>query len=65
MALPKQKTARARKGKRRSHLGISVPALVYCPQCNSPKLPHHVCLTCGSYAGRGVIEIKTPKKKTS
>ena len=65
MALPKRKTAKARKGKRRSHLGISAPALVNCPQCHSPKLPHHVCPTCGSYGGREVIEIKTPKKKAS
>ena len=65
MALPKQKTAKARQGKRRSHLGASVPALNYCPQCNSPKLPHRVCPTCGSYSGREVIEVKSPKKKAS
>jgi len=64
-ALPKQKTAKARRGKRRSHFGLDPPRLDYCPQCHSPKLPHHVCPTCGSYAGREVIEIKAPKKKTS
>lgn len=62
-ALPKRKTAKARQGKRRSHLGTTAPTLVYCPQCNSPKLPHHACPTCGSYAGREAIEIKSPKKK--
>ena len=65
MALPKQKTAKERQRKRRSHLGISAPALDRCPQCNSPKLPHHVCPTCGSYGGREVIEVKSPKKKSS
>jgi len=64
-ALPKRKYAKARKGKRRSHLRLSSPPLDYCPQCNSPKLPHHVCPTCGSYAGREVIEIKSSKKKES
>ncbi|MDP2730027.1 MAG: 50S ribosomal protein L32 [Dehalococcoidales bacterium] len=59
--LPKRKYAKARQGKRRSHLGISSPALVNCPQCSSPKLPHHVCPACGSYNGREVIEAKTPK----
>lgn len=61
-ALPKRKYAKARQGRRRGHLGLSLPSIEYCPQCNSPKRPHHVCLTCGSYAGREVIEIKTPKK---
>ncbi|MBI2328661.1 MAG: 50S ribosomal protein L32 [Chloroflexi bacterium] len=62
-ALPKRKYAKARQGERRQHLGVSPPALEYCPQCQSPKRPHHACPTCGSYAGREVIEIKTPKKK--
>ncbi len=62
-ALPKRKYAKARQGKRRGHLGLTPPPLDYCPQCHSPKLPHHVCPTCGSYAGREVIEIKSPKKK--
>ena len=61
-ALPKRKYAKARQGKRRSHLKSSLPSLDYCPQCHSPKLSHHVCPTCGSYAGREVIEIASPKK---
>jgi large subunit ribosomal protein L32 len=61
-ALPKRKYAKARQGKRRAHLGMVVPALDLCPQCHSPKLPHHACPTCGSYAGREVIEVKTKKK---
>lgn len=64
MALPKRKTAKARQGKRRQHLKLAPPPLVDCPQCHTPKLPHHVCPTCGSYDGREVIEMKTPKKKS-
>jgi large subunit ribosomal protein L32 len=64
-ALPKRKYARARQGKRRGHIRkASSPQLESCPQCHSPKLPHHVCPTCGTYDGRQVIEIKSPKKKT-
>ena len=62
-ALPKRKTAKARQGKRRSHLKLTPPALGDCPHCHSPKLPHHVCPTCGFYAGREVIEPQSPKKK--
>jgi len=64
-ALPKRKYAKARQGKRRGHLGVAQPRIDYCPQCHSPKLSHHVCPVCGTYAGREVIEIKTPKKKAS
>jgi len=67
-ALPKKKTAKARQGKRRSHLALTTPPIDYCPQCNSPKLAHHVCPNCGTYAGREVITIessaKSPEKKT-
>ncbi len=63
-ALPKQKYAKARQRRRRGHLGLVVSPLAYCSQCGSPKLSHHVCPTCGSYAGREVIEIKSPGKKT-
>jgi large subunit ribosomal protein L32 len=63
MPLPKRKYAKARQGERRSHLGVNAPTLVECPQCHTPKPPHRVCLTCGTYDGRQVIEIKGPKKK--
>lgn len=63
MALPKKKTAKARRGKRRSHLKLNLPALDICPQCQSLKLAHHVCPTCGSYNDRQAVEVKTPKRK--
>lgn len=61
--LPKRKYAKARQGKRRSHLALKPKQLVDCPQCHGPKLPHHVCNVCGSYDGKEVISIKSPKKK--
>jgi large subunit ribosomal protein L32 len=64
MALPKKKYAKARQGKRRSHLKLSLPPLDICPQCHSTKLAYHVCPTCGNYNGRQAIEIKTPKRKS-
>lgn len=62
-ALPKRKLSKARKGERRSHLRLGPTPLIPCPQCHSPRLPHHVCPTCGNYAGREVIAIKSPKKR--
>ena len=62
-AEPKRKYAKARQGERRQHIKLSPPSLVSCAQCHNLKLPHHVCPSCGSYAGREVIEIKGPKQK--
>ncbi|MFC1930003.1 50S ribosomal protein L32 [Chloroflexota bacterium] len=64
MALPKRKTSKARRDKRRSHSSLSLPAMENCPQCHSPKRPHHACPTCGTYAGRQVIEVEGSKKKS-
>jgi len=63
MALPKRKYAKARQGKRRSHLKLALPTLDSCPKCHSPKLAHHVCPTCGSYNDRQAIEVKSPKRR--
>ncbi|NVM57469.1 MAG: 50S ribosomal protein L32 [Desulfobacterales bacterium] len=56
MALPKRKVSKSRRGKRRSHHRARLPNMSVCPQCNEPKLPHHVCPNCGHYKGRAVIE---------
>ena len=61
-ALPKRRHAKARQDKGRSHLKLKPPPLDDCPQCHSPRLSHHVCPTCGTYAGREVIEVEGSKK---
>ena len=58
MAVPKRKTSKARKLKRRSHLKLSSPGLTKCGHCHSWKRPHTVCPNCGHYAGREVIRIE-------
>jgi large subunit ribosomal protein L32 len=63
-ALPKRKKSLASTGERRSNKSIKPPALDECPQCHSPKSPHHVCPTCGTYNGREVIKIEGQRKKT-
>ena len=56
MAVPKRRTSRSRRDKRRTHDAIGVSPRSKCPQCGAPKLPHRVCGSCGSYKGREVIE---------
>ena len=58
MALPKRRTSKAKRGKRRSHHRLLPPNLTLCPQCHEPKLPHHVCLHCGSYRGHEVLRLE-------
>jgi large subunit ribosomal protein L32 len=57
MAVPKRRTSKARKRKRRTHYKLARPNLDRCVQCGAPKLGHRVCDRCGSYAGRQVVEV--------
>lgn len=58
MAVPKKKTSRARRDRRRAnHDRMNVPAISDCPQCGAPVPPHTACLECGTYRGRQVIEV--------
>ena len=56
MPVPKQKKSRANTHARRSSHKVGIVAAAVCPQCHQPKLPHHVCLACGSYKGREIID---------
>lgn len=58
MAVPKRKTSKARRDKRRAHKSLSMPAVATCPQCDEPRMPHRVCPTCGYYHGRAVLEVE-------
>ncbi|MBS7402418.1 MAG: 50S ribosomal protein L32 [Oscillospiraceae bacterium] len=59
MAVPKRKTSKARRDKRRnSHWKLEAPGIVACPNCGAYHLPHRVCKSCGFYNGRKVIDVK-------
>jgi large subunit ribosomal protein L32 len=60
MAVPKKKTSKARRDKRRAQHKIEAPRLNVCPQCGRPKRPHRVCPTCHTYRGRDVEPLRTP-----
>lgn len=61
-AEPKRRYAKARQGKRRSHLAPGLPAVETCPRCHQTKLCHRICPTCGSYDGEEVMEVKSKGK---
>ena len=57
MPVPKRKTSKSKRNKRRTHQKTAAPAIVVCPQCQEAKLPHHACPSCGDYKGRSVVDV--------
>ena len=58
MAVPKRKTSKARRDKRRNNLWkTTAPELVKCPPCGDDKRPHRLCSTCGYYNGRQIVKV--------
>ncbi|MEA4831441.1 MAG: 50S ribosomal protein L32 [Oscillospiraceae bacterium] len=59
MAVPKRKTSKARRNKRRSSVWkLSAPTLTKCAKCGAYILPHRICSSCGNYDGREVIKVE-------
>jgi large subunit ribosomal protein L32 len=59
MPNPKRRHSKARTSKRRAHDFLAAPSTTTCPQCSEPKLPHRVCMNCGYYRDREVIEVES------
>lgn len=58
MAVPKKKTSKMKtRSRRASAWTLSTPAKSVCPRCNSDKVPHTVCGTCGWYKGRQAVDV--------
>lgn len=57
MAVPKRKTSKSIRRKRRTHQKIEGVAPTECPECGESKLPHHACPSCGAYKGRSVVDV--------
>ena len=57
MAVPRAKTSKARKRRRRGvNMHLIAPQMVECANCGNLVLQHHVCPKCGFYRGRQVIK---------
>jgi len=57
MPNPKSRHTRTRRDKRRANWKIELSGLSVCLQCQEPKLPHRVCMSCGSYNGKKILEV--------
>ncbi len=56
MAVPKRKTSPSKRNMRRSHHALTGVAHGECPNCGELKRTHQVCLSCGHYDGREVVQ---------
>ena len=61
MGVQKSKRSKARRNNKRSAWSkLNAVSAMTCPNCHEPKLPHHVCPSCGHYDGRVVGAEKVP-----
>ncbi len=58
MAVPKRRTSKSRKLKRRTHHKAPAVAVQACSRCGDPRRPHRVCPTCGFYADVKRVEVE-------
>ncbi len=49
-------------GNRRSHHALKNPASAVCKNCGAQHRPHHMCLECGFYNGRQVMDLAAKKE---
>lgn len=54
---------RSQTKQRRSHHGLTAPALSQCANCGANRRPHHMCPECGFYKGRQVLDVAGDKAK--
>ena len=55
MGVQKHKRSKSRTHKKRSAWStLTVTKAMTCPNCQEPKMPHHVCPSCGFYKDREV-----------
>ena len=64
MPPPKRGHTHGRTRRRRSHHALKPAQFLACAHCGAAALPHRVCMECGYYKGKEVIDVlaKTEKK---
>ena len=53
---------RSHTANRRSHHALTSPEMAVCKNCGGHHRPHHMCLNCGFYNGRVVIDLAAKHK---
>lgn len=65
MAVPKNNHTSSHRNRRRMHLFVKPTVLSVCPKCKKAIRSHTVCLSCGFYKGKEIINVfkKLTKKE--
>ncbi|MCL2323524.1 MAG: 50S ribosomal protein L32 [Oscillospiraceae bacterium] len=64
MGNPARKFSKGRTSRRRAiNFRATMPKLSSCPQCHEPKVSHRVCMKCGYYDGKEIIDTSKEKSK--
>lgn len=60
MAVQKRRQSSARRDSRRAQwmASVKIPNVSACPQCGETKVPHRICMKCGWYNGREIVEAR-------
>lgn len=58
----RMRSTRSHTGNRRSHHALKAGHFVVCKNCGEQHVPHNMCLACGFYKGRVVIDMKAKQK---
>lgn len=57
MAVPKHKKSKSRtRRQRKANMKLTLPQMAKCPECGELTPSHKVCIHCGYYKGKLVVE---------
>ena len=56
MAVPKRKTSKSRRNKRRSHHRLTASNVIEDKKSGEYRLPHHIDLKTGTYNGKKILD---------
>lgn len=56
---------RAHTANRRSHHALKEQVASLCPKCEAPYTRHTVCMNCGTYRGKEVIDVAARAERTA
>ena len=59
----RMRSTRSHTGNRRSHHALKSAQFTACKKCGSQAVPHTVCVNCGEYKGRQVIDVMAKLNK--
>jgi len=62
LAVPKRKTTKSKRDKRRAHNRLKLINIIDCPRCHSKKIAHRVCGNCGYYNNNEIIKFEEKGK---